>query len=660
MRIAVVARVSNGFAPPHLPGRLFFEAGELAAIGPAAAGEPHVADIPLPMWIYDAATLRVHAVNQAALVVYGYSQAEFLALTADQLRPADDRAAFLCHLERAVDRPARSHARHLTRDGRVLQVDVIADPLVVGGRSARRVIVVDASARVEVEDECSRLGQAVEQAAESIVITDPQGTILYVNPAFERVSGYARAEVTGGNPRLLKSGRQDGEFYAAMWAALRRGEVWRGRLVNRRKDGTLFEEEATISPVRADDGTIRSYVAVKRDVSRERNLEEQVRQSAKMEAVGRLAGGVAHDFNNLLNVISGYAELGLRRLPPESDARRHVGEILRAAERAAGLTRQLLAFSRRQVLQPRVIDLNEVVRDMHRLLLRLIGEDVDLATRTADGSLSVLADTGQIEQVIMNLVVNARDAMPDGGRLLLETGAVDVDPFSRGDLPPGPHVSLSVADTGCGMDAETVSHIFEPFFTTKPEGKGTGLGLSTVWGIVNQSGGTVTVESRLGAGTTFRVLLPRLPAAGPATPGRPHHAEATPSARLAPVEETTGGATVLVVDDEAPLRAIVRDVLEGAGYRVREAADGEAALTLLAGRDPVDLLVTDMAMPGMDGATLGRRARRIKPGLSVLVMSGDADQARVSLPDAQGFLTKPFTTAGLEQAVRDALAAPAV
>ena len=623
-----------------------------------------MAEIPLPMWIYDLATLRICAVNEAASIAYGYSRAEFLALTADRLRPREDRQDFAAYLERGAVLPSRHRARHVTRDGQVVSVDVVADPVTRDGRPARRVIVVDATARLEIEDECSRLTQAVEQAAESIIITDPQGTIVYVNPSFERVTGYRRAEVMGANPRLLQSGRQDAAFYQAMWAALSQGEVWRGRLVNRRKDGTLFEEEATISSVRSEGGAIVSYVAVKRDVSRETSLEEQVRHSVKMEAVGRLAGGVAHDFNNLLNVISGYAELGLRRLPPESDARRHVGEILRAAERAATLTRQLLTFSRRQVVPPRVIDLNAIVADMDGLIRRLIGEDVDLTTRPSPETLIVRVDPGQMEQVLMNLAVNARDAMPGGGRLVVETALVELDAGSVGDLPPGRYAALTVRDTGCGMDAETASRIFEPFFTTKAEGKGTGLGLSTVWGIVKQSGGTVTVESRPGLGTAFRVLLPQVDGPGReaiASPDtgahdRPRPGTAPGRQRGAAPAAAPEGRTVLVVDDEASLRAIVRDVLEEAGYRVLEAADAAEAIRAAGpAASSVDLVLTDVNLPGRGGVALVQELKAMRSELPVVVMSGATEGQGSGLPAA--FLSKPFTSQALEQTIREALAA---
>jgi len=608
-----------------------------------------VPDIPLPVWVYDLATLRIEAANACALRTYGYPRAEFVGLTADRLRPEEDGAAFREHVRTAgASGPARFRSRHRTASGHVLQVEVSAETIVTPARSLRRVFVLDVSTRTSHDEDRLRLTRAVEQSEEAIIITDADGSILYVNPAFERVTGYSRAEALGANPRLLKSGRQDPAVYADMWATLGAGQVWRGRLVNRRKDGTLFEEEATISPVRDDDGVVRSYVAVKRDVTRERQLEEQVRRGAKMEAIGRLAGGVAHDFNNLLNVITGYAELGLRRLPPESDVRRHVAEILRAADRAASLTRQLLAVSRRQVLQPRVIDLNDVLRDMDRLLRRLIGEDVRMETRLAREPLRVMADPGQLEQVLMNLAVNARDAMPGGGILVFETAGLPLAAPAAGDVSAGPCVALSVTDTGCGMDAETLSHVFEPFFTTKPEGKGTGLGLSTVWGIVKQSGGTVTIQSQPGAGTTFRVLLPRL---GVDTP--------EPESPRPPGDDVPSAPTVLVVDDEAPLRSVIRDVLELAGYRVLEAEDGATALALAGQEDArVDLLVTDVTMPVMDGTALVREFRARHPGTRVVVMSGLAEHAQAA-EKGDAFLSKPFTTATLEQAVREALAASA-
>jgi PAS domain S-box-containing protein len=512
-------------------------------------------------------------------------------------------------------------------------------------------IFTDVTDRKTVEEEHARLSRAVESAAESIVITDPDGTIVYVNPAFERISGYSRAEALGRNPRILKSGAHDTAFYAALWAKLGRGEVWEGRIVNRRKDGTQYEEEAAISPVRDENGRLVNYVAVKRDVTRERRLEQQLLQSQKMEAVGRLAGGVAHDFNNLLGVIVGYGELLLKRLPEEDRNRSGLEQLLKAAERASSLTRQLLAFSRRQILQPRVLDLNVVVSDMERMLKRLIGEDIDLVTHLDSELACVKADPGQLEQVIMNLAVNARDSMPGGGRLTVETRNVELGPADHTMVEAGRYVLVAITDTGCGIDTAALPHVFEPFFTTKELGKGTGLGLSTVYGIVKQSGGYVWAYSEVGRGATFKVYLPAVAA-------RSSPRDEAPVSRPTP-----GTETVLVVEDEAMLRGLLRDALEGGGYTVLDAPSGEEALRRAEEHaGPIDLLLTDVVMPGMSGPAVAERVATLRPRIRVLYMSGYPDSAIVRhgvLQQGMEFLGKPFAPDVLLQRVRTILDTPA-
>jgi nitrogen-specific signal transduction histidine kinase/CheY-like chemotaxis protein len=393
-----------------------------------------------------------------------------------------------------------------------------------------------------------------------------------------------------------------------------------------------------------------------RDITQRRQLEEQLRQAQKIEAVGRLAGGVAHDFNNLLNVITGYGQMVFRRLP-DGPEREKTKAILQAAERAAGLTRQLLAFSRKQVLEPKVLDLNAVVGGMDEMLRRLIGEDIELHTQLAPSLGRTKADPGQLEQVLMNLVVNARDAMPRGGRLTLQTAnAVMDDTYIRDHLGarPGRYVMLAVCDNGLGMDPETQKHIFEPFFTTKEKGKGTGLGLATVYGIVKQSEGYIWVESAPGAGTTVKVYLPRV--------------EAEPAAEevrrpAVPEELPRGTETVLLVEDEDMVRRMTREVLEGAGYRVLEASSGFEALRVSAGHDGnLDLLLTDVVMPGMSGRELSERLAPVRPTMKVLYMSGHTDDAIFHHGVTQagtGFLQKPFTPDALERRVRELLGNPA-
>jgi two-component system cell cycle sensor histidine kinase/response regulator CckA len=507
--------------------------------------------------------------------------------------------------------------------------------------------------RERVEEERARLSLAVEQAAEAIVVTDPQGNIVYVNPAFETVTGYRRSEVLDQNPRILKSGQHDAEFYRTLWETLTRGEAWTGRFVNRRKDNSLYEAEAVISPVRDGAGRVVNYVAVQRDVTRERQLEEQVRQSQRIEAVGRLAGGVAHDFNNLLTIITGYSDLLLDRLGPEHPERSHVNEIRKAADRAASLTRQLLAFSRRQVLAPQVLDLNSVVANLHNMLRRLIGEDVELVIAPGAQLGHVRVDPGQMEQVILNLVVNARDAMPQGGKITIETDNVVLAADYAGAhfrVKPGPYVALSVSDTGCGMPPVIQAHIFEPFFTTKEQGKGTGLGLAMVYGIVKQSGGYIWVYSEVSRGTTFKIHLPRV------------QVKVEPIEAPRRVEGRRGTETILLVEDEAAVRSLVRGVLEGGGYKVLVARNGEDALLVSEQhKGPIHLLVTDVVMPEMGGPQLAEHLRPYHRKMKVLYMSGYTDDAIVhhGMPGSSAaFLQKPFTPDALAHKVREVLDSP--
>jgi len=385
-----------------------------------------------------------------------------------------------------------------------------------------------------------------------------------------------------------------------------------------------------------------------------RQLEEQLQHSQRMEAVGRLAGGIAHDFNNVLTAVLGSIELLLLDAPPDRPHREELDIIRDAATRAKDLIRQLLAFSARQVLQPMVVDLNHLVKDIAKMLRRLIGEDVALETTLAPGLGAVRVDTGQIEQVLVNLAVNARDAMPQGGRLAIATGNIELDgtrASPAATVPPGRYVLLQVSDTGAGMDALVQAHVFEPFFTTKPRGKGTGLGLATVYGIVRQSGGHITLDSALGQGATFRIYLPRVEA--------PLDAARGSSPVVAPA---AGNETILVAEDERLVRVLAQKVLERAGYRVVVAVGGADALALAERHDgPIHLLLTDVVMPEMNGRDLARRLAALRPGVRVLYMSGYADEAVAQhgvLDPGTAFLQKPFTPEGLAKKVRSVLDEP--
>ena len=405
-----------------------------------------------------------------------------------------------------------------------------------------------------------------------------------------------------------------------------------------------------IAPVRGALGEVTHFIATKQDVTERKVLEEQVRQATKMEAVGRLAGGIAHDFNNLLTVINGYTELLMDKFASDDRVTVYLKEIAQAGDRAATLTRQLLAFSRSQVLTPQVLDLNAVVTNLGKMLKRMIGEDIELSTVLDPALGRVKADPGQIEQVIMNLVVNARDAMPRGGDLTIETSNVELDEtYARNHVTvkPGPHVMLAVADTGVGMLPETQAHIFEPFFTTKEQGKGTGLGLATVYGIVKQSGGSIWAYSEPGQGSVFKIYLPTV-SEGPV-------AEQT---KMEPVS-SGGTETILVIEDEVGVRSFINLALESSGYTVLEADSAESALEICARHDgPIHLLLTDVVMPRMSGPRVAEQVAAVRPDIKVLYMSGYTDDSVVRhgvLTQEMPFIQKPLSPIALRNKIREVL-----
>ena len=513
-------------------------------------------------------------------------------------------------------------------------------------------VLTDITEQKRAEADRERLIAAIEQSGEAILITDPVGEIQYVNAAFETVTGYDCDEALGQNPRILRSGQHDGQFYRQMWETLLGGNVWQGRMVNRRKDGSRYTVDTAISPVRDHLGRIVNFVGVSRDVTAHLQQAAQLQQSQKMESIGRLAGGVAHDFNNLLSVILGYVGLALRDVDADSPLRSHLLEIRYASERAAELTRQLLAFGRRQVLQPMAFDLNAVLTDMENMLRRILGEDIDLRLVLDSGLGAILADPGQIEQVIMNLVINARDAMPLGGKLTIETANIEMDDqfaAAHADLPSMSYVRMAVTDTGSGMNSVTLARAFEPFFSTKEHGLGTGLGLPTAHGIVKQSGGDIRVYSELDRGTTFKVYLPCT--------------LQTPMDRTEPKSETTPqgrGELVLVVEDEPALRNLLNNMLTAHGYRVILAADGIEALAIVEQQNVrPDLVLTDVIMPGMSGKAMAEQLRAQHPELKVLYMSGYTDNAIIHhgvLDSGIPFIHKPFRRTELVAKIANLLA----
>lgn len=508
----------------------------------------------------------------------------------------------------------------------------------------------DETKRMKREEAQRRLATAVEQAAEAIIVTDTDGNVQYVNPAFERVAGFSRDEVLGRNPSILKSGEHSPLFYKNLWDTIKRGEVWSGRFINKKKDGSLYHEEATITPVRDATGQITNYVAVKRDITKHLELSRQLLQAQKMEAVGTLAGGIAHDFNNLLQAVLGYSELILMDEDLDPRFKDDLNKINQSAANGADLVHRLLTFSRKTEMKLRPLNLNHQIDQVRKLLSRTLPKMIEIEVAFAPNLQTINADPTQVEQILMNLAVNAKDAMPDGGKLIIQTGNVSLDDLfcrTRLGATAGDYVMLTVSDTGQGMDQETREHIFEPFYTTKDVGRGTGLGLAIVYGIVKQHDGYIECQSVPGTGTTFRVYFPAL------------RFEAED--REAPLNGIPQGGTetILLVDDEEFVRDLGKRLLSKAGYTVLTAATGNEALEVYgAERGRISLVILDLIMPEMGGKQCLEGLLKIDPGTRVLIASGYSADAAIKEALAglvKGFVSKPYDMRQILQLVRAAL-----
>jgi PAS domain S-box-containing protein len=726
--------------------------------------------------------------NEAACRSLGRSREELLSLSIPDIDPLYPRDGWEAVWKETKRRGSMTiETQHRSKQGRVFPVEVSAKYLEFGGKEFSVTSVRDITERKRTEEALRKLSRAVEQSPASVVITDPQGNIEYVNPKFTRLTGYTREEVLGKNPRILKSEMTPAATYRELWETILSGGEWRGEFANKKKNGELYWESASISPIKDAKGAITHFVAVKEDITERKRaedalreseywlkesqqisqigtyvldvksgvfltvsetleeilgagpdyprtvegwkglmhpdqreelmeyfthkvleqrkpfdleyrivrpsdgqvrwvhgrgalicdssgqlttmagtlqditarkaVEEQLQQAQKLESLGRLAGGVAHDFNNLLTIINGYSALLLGDLKDGDPLRQPVTEIHKAGEHAANLTGQLLSFSRKQIAHPEPVDLNQLIGDNVGMLQRLVGEDIQLEIQLVPSLGIIQADPGQLHQVLMNLAVNARDAMPRGGRITITTAHADVaegDSAQHPGIAPGRHVVLSVSDTGTGIEAEVQKHIFDPFFTTKDKGEGTGLGLATVYGIVRQAGGSISVHSEVGHGATFLIYLPRSEATLPA------------SETCAPASGAPGGKeTVLVVEDMEPVRNLAARILRRYGYRILEAAQGDEALRITESySEPIHLLLTDVIMPGMTGPELAQRLKTMRPALQVLYMSGcaaDVITHRGLLEPGQLHIAKPFAPEELALKVREALgSAPAL
>ncbi|HEX6533535.1 MAG TPA: PAS domain S-box protein [Gemmatimonadaceae bacterium] len=634
----------------------------LRALAESEARYRLLADYSTDVIASHAADGRYRYVSPACEAVLGYSTHELVGRSPYEFFHPDDLGAIREAHDALLERPTVVSVRYRYRckNGRYVWLETSARSTHDEQGNTDIVSVSrDITAHKTTDDMLSRQALLFATISDGVILMSPDGTIVDWNPAAERMFGYTREEVIGKSPELIHHPDERPALERRIREALEREGRWGGEMRFQRKDGESGVADVLVMTLFDARGECLGRVGVNRDITGRRRMEEalrvseeQLRHAQKMEAIGRLAGGIAHDFNNLLTAISSNAEFALSDLGTDHPVRDEIDEIRRAADRAASLTRQLLAFSRRQVLQPRVLDLNSVILDAERMFRRLIGEHIQLITVLDPGVGCVTADPGQLDQVLLNLVVNARDAMPNGGALTIDTTMVTFDAASASGLPgmsPGTYARLRVSDTGIGMDDETRSRVFEPFFTSKELGKGTGLGLSTTYGIVRQSSGHIYVESALGRGTVFSVYLPCAPAT----------VKSNGSASTNGAGQARAGETVLLVEDEDAVRASVRRMLQRHGYTVLEARHGYDAIRISEEHaGGIDLVITDVVMPELGGRELVERLRARRDGVKVLFMSGYTEDAVAThgvLAQGAAFIEKPFLVETFLHRVRELL-----
>ncbi|NOX90340.1 MAG: response regulator, partial [Calditrichaeota bacterium] len=538
------------------------------------------------------------------------------------------------------------------KNGEKVEVEIFGAPIPYKDNTAIIGTLIDITERKQNIETIRKLSKAMEQSPASILITDTEGNIEYVNPAFTKITGYTFEEVKGKNPRILNSGEMPPEVFEHLWKTVKNGKVWEGEIFNKKKNGETFWERIIISPITDDNNVITHFLAIEEDITEKKRLEKQLLQTQKMEAVGRLAGGIAHDFNNLLTVINGYSQLLLHTMPEDDPHRKKINQIYQAGEKAKNLTSQLLAFSRKQMRQPEIINLNKLVTDLQTMLQSLIGEDIEIKVELSEDLWQIESDKHQLEQILFNISVNARQAMPEGGEFtiltencVLNKNFVTKHPGSN----TGPHVMLSISDTGVGMDKETMKHIFEPFFTTKPVGQGTGLGLSMVYGIVKQNNGYIYVSSIPGKGSTFKIFFPAVET----------NEIAEDNATVTEDTDLFGNETILLVEDDPSVRSMTERSLSYFGYKVVVAQNGNEALKKIkSSKKPFDLIITDLIMPVMGGKKLFDIIKKYYPKIKVLFMSGYSEEGIVQDSEIEKgvhFLQKPFSPMELAQNVRKIL-----
>jgi len=592
------------------------------------------------IFLFDAQSMTVLEANPKAAELTGRSIDQLIGLNQEELHPLEDRDFH----RRLFQEYAQGNISGITTDiavlhksGRRIPVQISAGSTTIKGRTIIQRIYHDISERIVEEEQRRLLATAVEQSEESVVITDPEGIIEYINPAYVRTTGYSWQEVIGKNPGEFKSGKMPQYLYRLLWQDITEGRVWRGKIINKKKTGTLFTEDVVITPVKDRQGDISHFVAVKRDITRQDQLEHLVRQSQKMQAIGTLAGGIAHDFNNILTAILGFAELSVIMCKNNDLLKSNLTEIITASERAGKLIDQILTFSRQTEKNVSSLRLDPIVKEVLKLLRASLPANIEISIDIRSKAM-VRADPTQIHQVVMNLCTNAYQALADqNGWIRVTLDSVLIAPHQGvdlGNLPAGEYVTLTVADNGRGVAMEHLNRIFEPYFTTKDKNEGTGLGLSVVHGIVNDHGGAVTVQSTPGKGSSFTVYLPRI-------------ADMELRDHVGEVEFLKGEGRVLLVDDEQQIVDYEVQTLEKAGYITYASTSSVDALNLFKEQwKTLDLVITDMAMPEMTGLQFFREIRKIRPDIPVLLCTGYSEHVTAESSaemGIDGYLAKPFT-----------------
>ncbi len=600
----------------------------------------------------------IQYINKESLNIFGYASEEVLDQNLEMLMPEKYRQAHSEGLKRYLETGEKNifgkwvELEGLKKDGSIFPIELRIEETTFGEKEGCHFTAAmrDITTRKQTEENLLRLATAVEQTAESIVITDSSGMIQYVNPAFEKISGYKRDEVIGDNPRILKSGKQNNEFYKRMWITISLGKAWSGNFINKKKNGSLYDEEATITPILDSDGSIINYVAVKRDVTMEKRLERQARQSQKMQAIGTLAGGVAHDFNNLLAAITGYTELARDALPKGSEARENLLESLKACVRAKDLVNQILTFSRQTEKEMKPFLPHLVIKESIKLLQVSIPPNIEIKVDIEDETNTILGDPTQISQVVMNLCANAMHAMEEtGGRLTVSLKSIYMNEemaSSINELDMGNYLLLTISDTGHGMNKETMDRIFDPFFTTKDVGKGTGMGLSATHGIITSHQGVITVSSKLEEGATFHIYFPQVKVSVQTENGKDEQAPG-------------GNELILLIDDEKMVADVNKKSLKRLGYDVISRTDPIEALktfSILPGR--FGLVITDLKMPKMTGIELAEKLTKIRADIPIILLTGynnissKVDMGKIGIRES---LDKPVAIGKMANAIRRAL-----